>query len=246
MKREELYKKVMDISTSYKLPIRLDKKTRKAELQKIYDNMSNITLKKQDDYLDLDKDIKNLLNDNSEEKSEELEEEEEGEEEEEEQEEEESEEQVEEESEVSEEQEEEEPDELEEEEPEEGEEEEEPEEKLEPLKMNNKKNKSIDLTKYVKKEVKQYLNAFYINITRLINKYKYVNDITEEELLKIQTKYNNENKYFDRKSKKLLNKLSDYDDLSDEEYKILNDRIKKIKNRFRCFIEEFVDYDENN
>jgi len=61
MKREELYNKVMEISTQYNLPVRIDKKTRKAELQKIYNNMSNITLKKEDDFLD--DDIKNLLND---------------------------------------------------------------------------------------------------------------------------------------------------------------------------------------
>jgi hypothetical protein len=111
--------------------------------------------------------------------------------------------------------------------------------------MNIKKNKSIDLTKYVKKEVKQYLNAFDVNITRLIKKYKHVDDITEEELFKIQQKYNNENKYFNKKSKKLLNKLSDYDDLSDEEYKILNKRIKKIRNRFTDFVSEFVDLDNS-
>ena len=109
-----------------------------------------------------------------------------------------------------------------------------------------RKNKSIDLTKYVKKEVKQYLNAFDVNITRLIKKYKHVDDITEEELFKIQQKYNNENKYFNKKSKKLLNKLSDYDDLSDEEYKALNKRIKKIRNRFTDFVSEFVDIDNSD
>ena len=51
-----------------------------------------------------------------------------------------------------------------------------------------KKNTSIDLTKYVKREVKQYLNAFDVNIIRLIKKYKHVKDISEEELLKIQSK----------------------------------------------------------
>lgn len=114
------------------------------------------------------------------------------------------------------------------------------------IEMNIKKNKSIDLTKYVKKEVKQYLNAFDVNITRLIKKYKHVDDITEEELFKIQQKYNNENKYFNKKSKKLLNKLSDYDDLSAEEYKMLNKRIKKIRNRFTGFISEFVDLENSD
>jgi hypothetical protein len=113
------------------------------------------------------------------------------------------------------------------------------------IEINIKKNKSIDLTKYVKKEVKQYLNAFDVNITRLIKKYKHVDDITEEELFKIQQKYNNENKYFNKKSKKLLNKLSDYDDLSSEEYKILNKRIKKIRNRFTDFVSEFVDLENS-
>jgi hypothetical protein len=108
-----------------------------------------------------------------------------------------------------------------------------------------RKNKSIDLTKYVKKEVKQYLNAFDVNITRLIKKYKHVDDITEEELFKIQQKYNNENKYFNKKSKKLLNKLSEYDDLSGEEYKALNKRIKKIRNRFTDFVSEFVDLENS-
>jgi hypothetical protein len=113
------------------------------------------------------------------------------------------------------------------------------------LEMNIKKNKSIDLTKYVKKEVKQYLNAFDVNITRLIKKYKHVDDITENELLKIQSKYNIENKYFNKKSKKLLNKLKQYDDLTDEDYEKMNKKIKQIRKRFTNFIEEFIDIDGN-
>tara|TARA_R110000868_G_scaffold357285_1_gene618737 strand:+ start:564 stop:1256 length:693 start_codon:yes stop_codon:yes gene_type:complete len=109
-----------------------------------------------------------------------------------------------------------------------------------------KKNKSIDLTKYVKREVKQYLNAFDVNIKRIIKKYKNVNDITEDELLKIQSKYNTENTYFNKKSKKLLNKLNDYDDLHADEYKLLNKKIKKIRNTFTDFISEFVDNDNDN
>jgi len=108
-----------------------------------------------------------------------------------------------------------------------------------------KKNKSIDLTKYVKREVKQYLNAFDVNIKRIIKKYKNVNDITEDELLKIQSKYNTENTYFNKKSKKLLNKLNDYDDLHADEYKLLNKKIKKIRNTFTDFISEFVDNDNS-
>jgi hypothetical protein len=109
-----------------------------------------------------------------------------------------------------------------------------------------KKNNSIDLTKYVKREVKQYLNAFDVNIIRLIKKYKHVKDISEEELLKIQSKYNKENKFFNKKSKKLLNKLNDYDDLTKEEYKILNKKIKKINNRFTDFVGEFIDINDSD
>tara|TARA_R110000868_G_scaffold399697_1_gene673659 strand:- start:1585 stop:2253 length:669 start_codon:yes stop_codon:yes gene_type:complete len=108
------------------------------------------------------------------------------------------------------------------------------------------KNTSIDLTKYVKREVKQYLNAFDVNISRLIKKYKHVKDISEEELLKIQSKYNKENKFFNKKSKKLLNKLSDYDGLSKDDYKLLNKKIKKINYKFTEFVGEFIDISDSD
>lgn len=114
------------------------------------------------------------------------------------------------------------------------------------LDVKEKKSTSIDLTKYVKREVKQYLYAFDVNISRLIKKYKHVDDISEEELLKIQKKYNTENKYFNKKSKKLLNKLSDYDDLNKDDYKLLNKKIKKIKTKFTDFVSEFVDIDSDS
>ena len=109
-----------------------------------------------------------------------------------------------------------------------------------------RKNNSIDLTKYVKREVKQYLNAFDVNISRLIKKYKHVKDISEEELLKIQSKYNKENKFFNKKSKKLLNKLSDYDGLSKDDYKLLNKKIKKINYKFTEFVGEFIDISDSD
>jgi hypothetical protein len=43
MKREELYNKVMEISKKYSLPVSINKKTKKAELQKMYNNMSKLS-----------------------------------------------------------------------------------------------------------------------------------------------------------------------------------------------------------
>lgn len=104
-----------------------------------------------------------------------------------------------------------------------------------------KKNRSIDLTKYIKKEIKQHLNCFELNISRLIKKYKHVSDISEDELLKIQSKYNTENRYFNKKSKKLLNKIEDYGGLTDDEYKKFNKKTKQINKKFTSFVSEFID-----
>lgn len=109
----------------------------------------------------------------------------------------------------------------------------------------NKKIKTMDLNRFIKKEVKQYLNAFDVNISRLIRKYKHVDDLTEDELNKIQNKYEKENKYFTKKSNKLLNKLNEYGDLSEEEYEKINKKIKATHNKFKNFISEFIDIDGN-
>tara|TARA_R110000803_G_scaffold149511_1_gene214919 strand:- start:225 stop:863 length:639 start_codon:yes stop_codon:yes gene_type:complete len=106
--------------------------------------------------------------------------------------------------------------------------------------------KTMDLKKYTKKEIKMLLSAFDVNITRIIKKYKSVDDLSEDELIKIQNKFDNEYKFFNKKSSKLLNKLSNYDDLDDAEYNKLNNKIKQISNKFNNFIKEFIDYDEND
>ena len=105
--------------------------------------------------------------------------------------------------------------------------------------------KSIDLTRYTKKEIKILLSAFEVNITRLIKKYKNVDDISENELHKIQNKFDSEYKFFDKKSRKLLNKLSHYDDLTKDEYKKINNKIKSITNKFTSFIKEFLGSDND-
>ena len=132
-----------------------------------------------------------------------------------------------------------------EEEAEEEEKEEEHEEKEEEEKKEVKlTKKSIDLTKYTKKEIKHLVSAFDVNISRIIKKYKNVDDISEIELFKIQNKFDSEYKFFDKKSRKLLKKLTDYDDLSENDYNKINNKIKQITNKFTSFIKEFID--DNN
>jgi len=68
MKREELYDKVMEISTKYGLPVRINKKTKKAELQKMYNNMNKLATEEElievDNYDKIiDNDIQDLLKD---------------------------------------------------------------------------------------------------------------------------------------------------------------------------------------
>ena len=89
------------------------------------------------------------------------------------------------------------------------------------------------------------MSAFEVNITRLIKKYKNVDDISENELHKIQNKFDSEYKFFDKKSRKLLNKLSHYDDLTKDEYKKINNKIKSITNKFTSFIKEFIGSDND-
>ena len=138
------------------------------------------------------------------------------------------------------------PEEKEEEEKEEEEKEEKEDDKPEEVKEEKQSKKSIDLTRYTKKEIKILLSAFEVNITRLIKKYKNVDDISENELHKIQNKFDSEYKFFDKKSRKLLNKLSHYDDLTKAEYNKINNKIKKITNKFTSFIKEFLGSDHDD
>ena len=69
MKREELYEKVMEISNRYGLPVKINKKTKKEELKKMYDNMSKLS--QEEELIDLtdlnktieDEDIQDILKD---------------------------------------------------------------------------------------------------------------------------------------------------------------------------------------
>lgn len=70
MKREELYDAVMAISNEYNLPVKINKKTKKQELQKMYDNMKTLKNENQlienDDVEDLIKDeLYDILNDDT-------------------------------------------------------------------------------------------------------------------------------------------------------------------------------------
>lgn len=77
MLREELYEKVMEISNKYGLPVRINKKTKKKELQEMYDNMLKLhtggDLIEKDDFLmdfindyEEDSNYKDLSNDDEE------------------------------------------------------------------------------------------------------------------------------------------------------------------------------------
>jgi len=123
--------------------------------------------------------------------------------------------------------------------------EQEKEKEQEQEKEQEKDKKSINLKTYTKKEVKILLSAFEVNINRLIKKYKNVDDISENELHKIQKKFDSEYNFFNKKSRKLLKRLSNYDDLTDEEYKKINSKIKSITNKFTSFIKEFIGSDND-
>lgn len=118
--------------------------------------------------------------------------------------------------------------------------------KTEPIDIINKNNnKTINLTKYIKRELKQYLSAFGVNINRLIKKYKNYDEVSEDDLVKIQTKYNSEYSYFNQKSSKLLNKLDKNNDLTDDEYDDINNKLSNIDKLYTSFINEFIDDSDN-
>ena len=120
----------------------------------------------------------------------------------------------------------------------------EPEPNPEPEKAKEPTEKEMTFSKYTKKEIKKYTNAFEVNVEYMIKRHKHTKEIDEEEMDKLKREFNNLYSTLNKKIKRLLSKLTKYGDLNDVDYKKINKSIKKSARKFRDFVLEFEEFDE--